>query len=69
MARDRRAANNYRRRAFGEDPERRIAFVCECVDDGCRRAVPMTGAEYDGVRASGRAVVVDASHEPPDERI
>ncbi|MGH2970740.1 MAG: hypothetical protein ACRDNM_09160 [Gaiellaceae bacterium] len=66
-ARDRRAVNDYRRRAFGEDPERRVAFVCECGDERCRRAVVLSAEEYDEACASGRAVVVE--HEPPSESV
>lgn len=69
MASDRRAVNDYRRRAFGDRPTRRVAFVCECGDERCRRAVLLTAAEYDELCASGRAVVVDPSHQPPDERV
>jgi len=68
MGRDRRALNDYRRRTFGDEPERQVAFVCECADDDCRRAVLLTAAEYDDVRTSGGVVMVDSSHEPPDER-
>ncbi|MGH3003490.1 MAG: hypothetical protein ACRDM1_12665 [Gaiellaceae bacterium] len=65
MLSDRRAVNDDRRRAFGSESGRRVAFVCECADAGCRRAVLLTVAEYDESRAAGRAVVVDPSHEPP----
>jgi hypothetical protein len=67
MAADRRTVNDYRRRAFGKEPARQVAFVCECVDDRCRRAVLLTGDEYDAARAAGRSIVVDPSHRPPDE--
>lgn len=67
MASDRRTVNDYRRRAFGDAPGRRIAFVCECADDRCRRAVLMTAAEFDDARASRRAVVVGAGHEPIEQ--
>jgi len=64
MAGDRRVVNDYRRRTFGTKPERRVAFVCECDDDTCRRAVLLTAAEYDALCASGDAVVVDPTHRP-----
>ena len=66
MATSRRVVNEYRRRTFGSLPERRVAFVCECADEGCRRAVLLTVAEYDKAREAGSAVVVDSSHRPPD---
>jgi hypothetical protein len=66
MALGRHEVNDYRRRTFGSEPERRVAFVCECADEGCRRAVLLTAAEYDEVRASGRFVVVDATHQPSE---
>jgi hypothetical protein len=68
MAPGRRGVNDDRRRTFGNMPERRVAFVCECADEHCRRAVLMTVAEFDDARATGRAVVIDDSHRPPDER-
>jgi len=67
MAPDRRAINDDRRRTFGHEAERQVAFVCECSDEECRRTVLLTAAEYDEACAAGRAVVIDASHEPPEE--
>jgi hypothetical protein len=67
MSADLRAINDYRRQAFGHEPGRRIAFVCECADDGCRRAVLMTAAEFDEARASRRPVVLYAAHASPDD--
>jgi hypothetical protein len=69
MASHRRRVNDDRRRIFGSEPQRRVAFVCECGDVRCRRAVLLTVTEFDQARASGRPVVVDQSHEPPDARI
>jgi hypothetical protein len=68
MARGRREVNDFRRRAFGNEPERCVAFVCECADDRCRRSVLLTVVEYDEARASGHAVVIDATHLPPAAR-
>lgn len=69
MAADRRTVNDYRRRAFGNEPSRRVAFVCECADDGCRRAVLLTVTEYDDALAAGRPIVVDSSHRLPGELV
>lgn len=57
--------NEYRRGAFGGTSRRHVAFVCEYADERCRHAILLTVAEYDAARATGRAVVVDASHESP----
>lgn len=65
MAPDRRAINAYRRRAFGSSEERSIAFVCECADADCRRAVLLTAAEYDHAVAAARPILADRSHLPP----
>lgn len=65
MTPDRRGVNEYRRRAFGDRAERVVAFVCECADEQCRRAVLLTPVQYDEARAAGRALVVDSAHEPP----
>jgi len=67
MALPPRVVNDYRRKAFGSDPDRRVAFVCECTEEDCRSAVVLTIRDYDDIRTSGGAVVVDSSHRPPDE--
>ena len=67
MVADDRAINNYRRRKFGHQELRVIAFVCECADDQCRRAVLLTPGEFDEARASGRPIVLDSDHVPPQE--
>jgi hypothetical protein len=67
MVSARREVNDFRRKAFGNAPDRLVAFVCECADDRCRRAVLMTVAEYDEVRAAERDVLLDVSHAPPDD--
>lgn len=43
---ERNGINDFRRRLFGEDPSRLIAFICECGDPACVRTVPLTGEEY-----------------------
>jgi hypothetical protein len=50
-AAQRRQVNDYRRRAFGTDPDRVIAFVCECGDVTCSRTVQLTAREYTERRA------------------
>lgn len=65
---DRRAINDNRRQIFGDEPHQRIVFVCECVDERCRMAVPLTAAEFDEKRRSGAAVVVDPSHQSAARR-
>lgn len=57
-----RATNDYRRRAFGHQAQRVIAFVCECSDEQCRRTVLLTAEEFDEARTSRRPIVVDATH-------
>jgi hypothetical protein len=54
---DRHTANELRMRSFGDTPL--IAFVCECVDEGCRRTVTLSPAEYQAIRAAGQAVLLD----------
>jgi hypothetical protein len=62
MAPNRRDVNAYRRRAFGRDPDRVVAFVCECDDEECRRAVLLTAAQYDLLRAASGAVLAETPH-------
>jgi hypothetical protein len=42
--------NDYRWRAFGADPDRVIAFVCECGDTSCARTVQLTSRAYTAQR-------------------
>ena len=51
----RRWFNDDRKRLFGGDGQRLIAFVCECTDPDCREAVLLTADEYEARR--GRLVV------------
>jgi hypothetical protein len=55
----RRRFNDDRKRVFGRDRGQRIAFLCECSDPACRKAVLLTVAEYDQ-RRSG--LVLHESH-------
>jgi hypothetical protein len=66
MTHPRDEINEHRRRRFGTTPERRVAFVCECGEVSCRRAVVLTAAEFDRLRAAGGAVLVDSSHKQPE---
>jgi hypothetical protein len=59
---DSSTVNEYRRRTFGTDPSRVVAFVCECADEGCRRAVLLTAEQFDCLRGDGKAVLVDDTH-------
>ena len=55
----RRNLNESRRRLFGGDRERTIAFVCECGDPGCRRSVLLTPEQYEERRGGS---IVHAEH-------
>ena len=46
---DPRQMNDDRVRNFSE-PDREIAFVCECTDPTCRRTVVLTAAQYEALR-------------------
>lgn len=45
------------------DPDEKIAFVCECDDGDCYRAVWLTRAEYDELRADHERVLLARAHE------
>jgi hypothetical protein len=55
----RRNLNESRRRLFGADRERMIAFVCECGDPDCRRSVLLTPEQYEERRGGP---IVHAEH-------
>jgi hypothetical protein len=38
-------------------------FVCECSDPSCTHRIPMTLAEYEGVRADGATFALEPGHE------
>ena len=54
MASARQASIDYRRRAFGKEPGRQVAFVCECADGRYGRGVVLTAAEYPAHRPDAR---------------
>jgi hypothetical protein len=64
----RRAVNDYRRRTFGRQAQRVIAFVCECANEHCRRSVLLTPGEFDELRSAARPVVIDAHARPAEPR-
>ena len=58
----RKRLNEDRLRIF-PDPDRPVAFVCECEDPGCLRTVVLTPAAY---RALAGAPVLHESHRAGD---
>jgi hypothetical protein len=46
--------------------ERRVALRCECGDPTCVRAVEVTHAEYEAVRAYGSRFLIEPNHENPE---
>jgi hypothetical protein len=66
---DRREVNEFRRAKFGGEEDRAVAFVCECADPDCRRAVILTTAEYDAERASTAGAVLYPGHAPAREQL
>ena len=66
MSIERREVNEFRLRAFGREADRLIAFICECADPNCRRAVTLTGAAYDDLRAQGKPILFPA-HVPDED--
>jgi hypothetical protein len=63
---DRREVNEFRLRTFGREDERLIAFICECADADCRRAVTLTRATYDDLRRQGKPILFPA-HVPDED--
>jgi hypothetical protein len=59
----RQMLNADRRRAFGSDPSRVLALVCECGEANCVRTVLMTQAEYD----AQPGVILHPDHGEADE--
>lgn len=57
--RDRRKMNDYHRRVLGTEPSRLTGFICECGAENCHRAVLLRADEYDALRRSGKAVVIE----------
>ena len=54
---DRREVNEFRLRTFHGADDRVIAFICECADPNCRRAVALTRATYDDLRRQGKPIL------------
>jgi hypothetical protein len=66
MSIERREVNEFRLRTFGREAERPIAFICECADANCRRAVTLTRAAYDDLRRHGEPILFPA-HVPDED--
>ena len=43
-----------------------IAFICECADPNCRRAVALTRATYDDLRLQGKPILFP-THVPDED--
>ena len=43
-----------------------LPFICECADMDCRELIPLTRAEYEGVRRHSTWFVVAPGHERRD---
>ena len=63
---DRREVNEFRLRTFGREDDRMIAFICECADPDCRRAVVLRRATYDDLRRQGKPILFPA-HVPDED--
>jgi hypothetical protein len=63
---DRREVNEFRLRTFGREDDRMIAFICECADLDCSRAVTLTRATYDDLRRQGKPLLFPA-HVPDED--
>lgn len=62
----RRKINDNRRRIFGRgDPDRVIAFVCECGASNCNRTVQLTAAAYAAARPE---LILHPTHQQTGER-
>lgn len=57
----RRRLNDHRRRLF-EDTAGDIAFLCECADVTCTRAVVLSPGEFDEARERARIVLHPGHH-------
>ena len=65
MEQDRREINDFRWRAFGgDDPDKLVAFICECGDPQCHSTALLTGREYEQRRATDAAPIVCPGHRP-----
>ena len=60
----RRRMNDHRRRIF-KDAQGEIAFLCECGDDTCTRAVLLTAARFDGLRKQKEPPLYEGHLEKP----
>jgi hypothetical protein len=52
-----------RAREFGTDEQQVVPFLCECADERCTTIVPLSLAEYEGVRTNSRQFLTAFGHE------
>ena len=51
---------------FHSDDHEAIDFICECARPECADLIPMTGAEYEAIRAQSSRFAVIPGHEEPE---
>jgi hypothetical protein len=66
MLMDHREVNEFRLRTFGREDDRMIAFICECADPDCSRAVALTRATYDDLRRQSKPILFP-EHVPDED--
>jgi hypothetical protein len=49
-----------------DDPDARVAYLCECGAIGCNMLLELTVGEYEDVRAQSRRFFVVPGHEQPE---
>jgi hypothetical protein len=54
---------------FDIDTDEVIDFVCECARADCSELIPITAAEYEGIRAGSTRFAVLPGHEEPQIEI
>lgn len=54
---------NERIKSLAEPLDGRVYFLCECGDENCSACVPLTPADYEGLRAMRTRFFVASGHE------
>ena len=50
----------------GGQPEGVVEFLCECGNEDCTAALPLTAAEYEHVRSHSAQFVIVPAHDDPE---
>ena len=54
---------NAKAKKYDTDDDQAVPFICECADEHCTTIIPLSLADYEGVRTDSRQFLTVSGHE------